>query len=133
MAAATGSRIYIWAGRFTRQTDGSVKTKESPLPSHKAVVTASVGLHARPAADFVRAVMDTGLPVVIAKDGSPAVDARSLLQVMAADFQHGCEVELTVSEKDLDGPGSAEKAAAALQSLGALLATQGALQPAARH
>ena len=103
------------------------------MPSHKAVVTASVGLHARPAADFVRAVMDTGLPVVIAKDGSPGVDARSLLRVMAADFQHGCEVELTVSEKDLDGPGSAEKAAAALQSLGALLATQGALQPAARH
>ncbi|WP_426762876.1 HPr family phosphocarrier protein [Pseudarthrobacter sp. 1G09] len=103
------------------------------MPSHKAMVTASVGLHARPAADFVRAVLVTGLPVVIAKDGSPGVDARSLLQVMAADFQHGCTVELTVSETALDGPGSAENAAAVLMSLGDLLAAQGALQPAVRH
>ncbi|MFC9772849.1 MULTISPECIES: HPr family phosphocarrier protein [unclassified Pseudarthrobacter] len=103
------------------------------MPSHKAVVTASVGLHARPAADFVRAVMDTGLPVVIAREGSPGVDARSLLQVMAADFQHGCTVELTVSETALDGPGSVEDAERLLQVLGDLLTAQGALQPAARH
>ncbi|ACL39925.1 phosphoryl transfer system HPr [Pseudarthrobacter chlorophenolicus A6] len=102
------------------------------MPSHKAVVTASAGLHARPAADFVRAVMDTGLPVVIAKDGIPGVDARSLLQVMGADFQHGCEVVLSVSETALDGPGSVENAAGALVSLADLLAAQGALQPAAR-
>ncbi|WP_045731399.1 HPr family phosphocarrier protein [Pseudarthrobacter chlorophenolicus] len=103
------------------------------MPSHKAVVTASVGLHARPAADFVRAVMDTGLPVVIAKSGSPGVDARSLLQVMAADFQQGCEVVLSVHDTALNGPGSAENAAGVLQSLGKLLAAQGALQPAARN
>jgi phosphocarrier protein len=77
--------------------------------------------------------MDTGLPVVIAKEGSPGVDARSLLQVMAADFQHGCTVELTVSETALDGPGSVENAERLLQVLGHLLTAQGALQPAARH
>ena len=69
------------------------------MPVHKAVVKASVGLHARSAADFVRAVTETGLPVTIAKDGAQQVDARSLLQVMTADFQHGCEVELGVEDR----------------------------------
>ena len=40
-----------------------------PLPILKAVVTAACGLHARPAAVFVRAVTDTGLPVTIGKAG----------------------------------------------------------------
>jgi len=96
------------------------------LPTQKAVVTASIGLHARPAAAFVRAATETGLPVTITKAGIPDVDARSLLQVMTADFQHGCEVELAISEEALDGPLSHEKAVEALRSLGELLESQGA-------
>ncbi len=96
------------------------------MPTHKAVVKAPVGLHARPAAVFVRAVTDTGLPVTITKAGIDGVDARSLLQVMTADFQHGCEVELAVSEAALSGPQSRETAESALRSLGELLESQGA-------
>jgi phosphocarrier protein len=106
---------------------GAVTTKESPLPTHKAVVTASVGLHARPAAIFVRAVTDTGLPVTIAKAGINGVDARSLLHVMTADFHHGCEVELGISENALNGAVSREKAEDALRGLAVLLESQGAL------
>ena len=105
---------------------GAVATKESPLPTHKAVVTAAVGLHARPAAVFVRAVTDTGLPVTIAKAGISGVDARSLLQVMAADFHHGCEVELGVNETALNGPASHQEAREALKDLAGLLESQGA-------
>jgi phosphocarrier protein len=107
---------------------GAVTTKESPLPTHKAVVTASVGLHARPAAVFVRAVTDTGLPVTIAKAGSHGVDARSLLQVMTADFHHGCEVVLDISESALNGSVSREKAEDVLQGLVSLLESQGVVQ-----
>lgn len=67
-----------------------------------ATVAAAVGLHARPAAQFVRAVTQTGLPVTVAKPGHSAVDARSLLAVMSADFRHGCEVVLSVADPDLD-------------------------------
>ncbi|MDJ0357470.1 HPr family phosphocarrier protein [Paenarthrobacter sp. PH39-S1] len=63
-----------------------------------ATVTAAIGLHARPAAVFVRAVTRTGLPVTLAKPGQPAVDATSLLQVMTADFGCGCEVVLSVPD-----------------------------------
>jgi phosphocarrier protein HPr len=96
------------------------------LPTQKAVVTASIGLHARPAAVFVRAVTETGLPVTITKAGIRDVDARSLLQVMSADFHHGCEVELGIADSALEGPLSREQAHETLRTLGRLLESQGA-------
>ena len=96
------------------------------MPVHKAVVKAPVGLHARPAAVFVRAVTETGLPVTIAKEGVPRVDARSLLQVMSADFHQGCEVELCISDAALDGALARQEAAEALRVLGDLFEAQGA-------
>jgi phosphocarrier protein len=62
--------------------------------------------------------------VTIAKEGVREVDARSLLQVMAADFHHGCEVELGVADAALDGPLSREKAENVLRTLGELLESQ---------
>jgi phosphocarrier protein HPr len=96
------------------------------LPVQKAVVSASIGLHARPAAVFVRAVTDTGLPVTIRKAGIRGVDARSLLEVMTADFHHGCEVELSISETAVDATHSLGVAEAALRALASLLESQGA-------
>ncbi|MFJ6026789.1 HPr family phosphocarrier protein [Pseudarthrobacter sp. NPDC092424] len=86
-----------------------------------------MGLHARPAAEFVRAVNESGLPVVIRKDGTAGADARSLLQVMAADFQHGCEVRLEVDAgavPEAHGAGDTERI---LASLAALLESQGSV------
>lgn len=93
---------------------------------HKAVVSASIGLHARPAAEFVRAVTATGLAVTIRKAGIQGVDARSLLEVMTADFHFGCEVELAVPDSALNGPSGQMAAVEALQMLAALLESQGA-------
>lgn len=92
----------------------------------KAVVAAPVGLHARSAAVFVRAVTDTGLAVTISKAGAGRVDARSLLQVMAADFPQGCEVELSIKELELEGALGRERAEEALRQLRELLESQGA-------
>ena len=98
------------------------------MPTLKAVVTAPEGLHARSAAVFVRAVTDTGFPLTIRKAGGGVVDARSLLQVMAADFRQGCEVELVVSDDALDGAQDHGRALDALADLGRLLESQGATQ-----
>lgn len=81
------------------QQAGGRQDRGDTLPVHKAVVSAAIGLHARPAAEFVRAVTATGLPVSIRKAGCQGVDARSLLEVMTADFPFGCEVELSVPGK----------------------------------
>lgn len=96
------------------------------MPVQKAVVSASVGLHARPAALFVRAVTETGLPVTIRKAGIEGVDARSLLEVMTADFPFGCEVELSVPDGDLGGSVTHRDAEGALLMLAELLESHGA-------
>lgn len=87
--------------------------------TRKATVAASVGLHARPAAVFVRAVNRTGLPITLAKNDMAAVDARSLLAVMSADFQQGMEVEIGVGACDADP----EAIQAAVDHLAELLLT----------
>ncbi len=76
------------------------------------VVAITEGLHARPAALFVEAAQETGLDIEIGRPGEDAVDATSILGVMALGAKHGEEVALTA-----EGDG----AEAALDSLVALL------------
>ena len=97
-----------------------MRDKGVPLPVRNAIVQAAIGLHARPAALFVRAVHDTGLPVTISKDGRPGVDARSLLEVMTEDFHCGCVVELAVDPDSVQegySPVDVEKALDGLRAL----------------
>jgi phosphocarrier protein HPr len=90
------------------------------MPERRVTVAASVGLHARPAAVFVRAAAAAGVPLTIAKDGATPVDARSLLAVMSLDVRHGDEVVLA----------GGDDAAAALDELAALLASDLDAEPA---
>jgi phosphocarrier protein HPr len=66
------------------------------------VIASSVGLHARPAALFVQAATATGLAVTVAKEGEEAVDARSILAVMALGAKHGETVTLEADGEDAD-------------------------------
>jgi phosphocarrier protein HPr len=73
----------------------------------RVVVGSPVGLHARPAAVFVRAVVDSALPVRLAKldragSASPPVDARSILAVLALDVAHGDKVELSADGENAE-------------------------------
>lgn len=82
------------------------------MPSRTVTIASSVGLHARPAALFVRAADETGLDVEIGRAGEEPTDATSILGVMALGAKHGEEVVLTA-----DGDGADE----ALDSLVELL------------
>ncbi|UFU03147.1 HPr family phosphocarrier protein [Ruania suaedae] len=82
------------------------------MATRTATIASPVGLHARPAAVFTRAVEDTGLTVRISKAGSVPQDATSILGVMSLGVEHGDVVTLHA-----DGPG----AEAALDELAALL------------
>ena len=84
------------------------------MASKDAVVGSAVGLHARPAATFVKAVAEKGVPVTIAKEGGAAVDASSILGVMTLGAGFGDVVTLA---SEADG------ADAALEELKALLET----------
>ncbi len=88
--------------------------RNSPMPSRTVTIASKVGLHARPAAVFVRAVVDRGSPVTIAKGDGVPVDARSILMVMGLGV--GCGDEVTISS---DGDG----AEAVLDELAQILVT----------
>ena len=84
------------------------------MATRTVAIASSVGLHARPASLFTQAVQETGLDITIAKEGEDAVDASSILMVMALGAGHG---EVVTLESDDDG------ADEALDKLVELLAT----------
>ncbi|MFE4956877.1 HPr family phosphocarrier protein [Streptomyces sp. NPDC056653] len=71
------------------------------------------GLHARPASLLVQAATRQSVKVTISRDGQSAVDARSLLSVLALAAQYGDSVVLAA-----EGDG----AEAAVEELATLLA-----------
>lgn len=84
------------------------------MAERRVIIGSKVGLHARPASLFVQAATAAGVPVTIAKGGGPAVDARSILSVLALDARGGEEVVIAA-----DGDG----ADAALDGLVVVLET----------
>lgn len=72
------------------------------MATRTVTIASSVGLHARPAALFVEAASDSGLDVEIGRPGEDAVDATSILGVMALGATHGEEVVLTASGDGAD-------------------------------
>jgi len=54
------------------------------------------GLHARPAKLFTQAVAASGHQVTIGRPGAKALNAASILSIIAAGFENGDEVVLTV-------------------------------------
>jgi phosphocarrier protein HPr len=64
------------------------------MPERRAVVGSKVGLHARPAARFVKAAARQAVKVTVAKAGAEPVDAASILDVLALDVRGGEEVVL---------------------------------------
>ncbi|HJQ46849.1 MAG TPA: HPr family phosphocarrier protein [Amycolatopsis sp.] len=83
------------------------------MPERRVVVGSPVGLHARPAALFVKAAAEQPVPVTIGLGEGVPVDARSLLSVMGLGARGGDEVVLRA-----DGP----EAESALSALAVLLA-----------
>lgn len=72
------------------------------MASRTTTIASSVGLHARPAALFVQQAGESGLDVEIARPGEDAVDATSILGVMALGAKHGETVELTAQGEGAD-------------------------------
>ncbi|NEG95196.1 HPr family phosphocarrier protein [Bifidobacterium sp. SMB2] len=82
-----------------------------------------LGLHARPAARFVQAVIDSGLHVTMAHDGRE-VDAGSILSVMSLNVVGGDVVMLTTNADETSGDGAGVDAVnMTMDSLTAMLAS----------
>ncbi|TDE08928.1 HPr family phosphocarrier protein [Jiangella asiatica] len=82
------------------------------MPERTAVVASKAGLHARPAAVFVKAAAEQPTKVTIRKPDGDPVDAASILSIMTLGVEQGDEVVLSA-----DG----DKADQALDALVSLL------------
>lgn len=72
------------------------------MTEHRVLVGSEVGLHARPAALFVKAAGAQPTPVTIGKVGGDPVDARSILSVIGLDARGGDEVVLRAEGPDAE-------------------------------
>jgi phosphotransferase system enzyme I (PtsI) len=63
---------------------------------------AGTGLHARPAADLVEAIVASGRPVRVGRPDGASVDGRSVLRVLGLGIHGGDEVELSLDADDDD-------------------------------
>jgi phosphocarrier protein HPr len=84
------------------------------VPERRVTVAIAEGLHARPAALFVKLAGEQPVPVTVRKDGGDPVAANSILAVMTLGAAAGDEVVLSA-----DGDG----ADAALDALEQYLTT----------
>jgi phosphocarrier protein HPr len=73
------------------------------MAQREVVVGSRIGLHARPAALFVKAATEQPVRITIRKGDSQPVDARSILRVLALGAKNGDTVVL-----EADGDGAVE-------------------------
>ncbi|MBL0781187.1 MULTISPECIES: HPr family phosphocarrier protein [Streptomyces] len=83
------------------------------MPERNVVIGSSSGLHARPASLFVQAAARQPVAVTVGRPGERAVDARSMLSVLALGAKHGETLVLAAEGEGAD---------AALDELTALVA-----------
>jgi phosphocarrier protein HPr len=65
------------------------------VSERQVTIGSKVGLHARPASLFAKAVKNTGVPVKIAKNGQSPVNAASLLSLLTLGAEFGEQVTLS--------------------------------------
>ncbi|MEU2893737.1 MULTISPECIES: HPr family phosphocarrier protein [Streptomyces] len=83
------------------------------MPERNVVIGSSSGLHARPASLFVQAAARQPVAVTVGRPGERAIDARSMLSVLALGAKHGETLVLAAEGEGAD---------AALDELTALVA-----------
>jgi phosphocarrier protein HPr len=85
------------------------------VSERQVTIGSKVGLHARPASLFAKAVKNAGVPVKIAKNGRPPVNAASLLSLLTLGAEFGDQVTLSAE---------GEGAETALDELAAMLGSE---------
>jgi phosphocarrier protein HPr len=81
------------------------------MAERQVIVGSRIGLHARPAALFVKTAAAQSVPITVRKGSGPPVDARSMLRVLALGARNG---DLIVLEADGEGAVEALEAVAAV-------------------
>lgn len=66
------------------------------MVSKKVVIQNETGLHARPAAEFVKFCMQFSEKIVL-KSGGKEINTKSIISILAAGITKGAEIEIEVT------------------------------------
>ncbi|HEY0258890.1 MAG TPA: HPr family phosphocarrier protein [Lacisediminihabitans sp.] len=72
------------------------------MPERNLTITTANGLHARPAALFVKAAAAQPAKITIAKKGGVPVSAASIIGILSLQIQNGDEVTLASEDAGSD-------------------------------
>lgn len=78
------------------------------------VVRLAEGLHARPAALFVKAAGTATVPVMLSRPGGTPVPASSILSVLLLDVSAGDQVVLSTTQDSVEAEGTLDALSAFL-------------------
>lgn len=71
------------------------------MVSEKVTIVNTVGLHARPAAEFVKLATSFSSDITLCRHGSDdKVNAKSMILVLSQGFTHGTELVIAASGED---------------------------------
>lgn len=86
------------------------------MVTKKVTITNPVGLHARPAADFVHCASGFSSSIRVGRPGAEGANAKSMIMVLAQGLTQGTEVEITA--EGLDEAEAVDALAGLLEKLG---------------
>lgn len=72
------------------------------MTERTVTIVSAIGLHARPASLFCRAVADAGVDVTITAPSGRSVNAASILGVLSLGIDHGQTVTLAATGEGAD-------------------------------
>ena len=73
----------------------------SKTASAKVTISNKLGLHARPAMEFVETASGFGSDIIVRRtDQDEPVDGKSIMQMMMLAATHGTEIEITADGSD---------------------------------
>lgn len=82
------------------------------MPTQEFTITNKLGIHARPAAQFVKTANQFDADITVEKDGEE-IDGKSIMGLMMLAAGHGSVLRITTEGTDAD---------ASLQAIGELIA-----------
>jgi phosphotransferase system HPr (HPr) family protein len=85
--------------RRASERDVRIKGRSTFMVEREAVVVPEAGLHARPAAKFVKTAKGYSSDIVVVKDGAE-VNAKSSLRLMTLGAKHGDKVVIRAEGED---------------------------------
>ena len=73
------------------------------MPTRTAIVASSIGLQARPATEFTRRAIASGIPISVGRADGTKVSGASVLAIMMLGIRCGEEVILSTEQPDSQG------------------------------